>query len=96
MEAVAKSTLTLHLAGVSADGTTTEPVAATLAEEHHSAWGPDGNAIIYDSAPASGGDNQVYVVTRAGRGKAWGTPRRLTYFTIVVRRATWAMELAWK
>ena len=41
-------------------------------------------------------DNQVYVVTRAGRGKAWGTPRRLTYFTIVVRRATWAMELAWK
>ena len=56
---------------VSADGTTTEPVAATSAEEQHSASVPDGNAIIYDSAPESGGNNQVYIVTRAGRGKPW-------------------------
>jgi Tol biopolymer transport system component len=63
---------------VSADGSTTEPVAATSAEEQHSSWGPDGNTIIYDSAPSAADGNQVYVATRAKRGAPWGPPRRLT------------------
>lgn len=63
---------------VSADGMKTEPVAATPAEEQHSAWGPDGNSIIYDLSSAPDFQNQMYVVRRAKRGAAWGSPQRLT------------------
>ena len=48
---------------VSADGTTTETVVATPAEEQHSGWSPDGNSIIFDSSSALGGDIEAYIVT---------------------------------
>ena len=63
---------------VSADGTRTEVVAATAAEEQHSAWGPDGNSIIYDRFESGDATNQLYVVRRAKRGAPWGSPQRLT------------------
>jgi Tol biopolymer transport system component len=63
---------------VSADGTRTEVVAATAAEEQHSAWGPDGNSIIYDRFESGHATNQLYVVRRAKRGAPWGSPQRLT------------------
>ena len=62
---------------VSADGMKTEPVAATPAEEQHSAFGPDGNSIIFDLSTANQ-PNQLYVARRARRGAPWESPRRLT------------------
>lgn len=63
---------------VSADGLKTEVAAGSPAEEQHSAWGPDGNSIIFDLSTAPDFTNQVYVVRRARRGAPWGTPLRLT------------------
>ena len=63
---------------VSADGMKTEPVAVSPAEEQHSAWGPDGNSIIFDLSTASDSTNQLHLVRRARRGAPWGAPRRLT------------------
>lgn len=52
---------------ISADGTQTETVVATPAEEQHSGWSPDGNSIVFDSASALGGDNQASkMVSRRG------------------------------
>ncbi len=63
---------------VSVDGTTTETVAATAAEEQHAGFRPDGNAIIFDSGPALGGDYQAYISTRVKRGQPWGQARQFT------------------
>jgi len=63
---------------VSADGMRTETVTATPAEEQHSAWGPEGNSIIYDLSTSSDPTNQLYLVRRSHRGAPWGVPRRLT------------------
>jgi serine/threonine-protein kinase len=65
---------------VSADGTRTETVVATPAEEEHAGWGPDGNSLVYDVTPPGGSleTSEAYIVTRAGRGAPWGTPRQLT------------------
>ena len=64
---------------VTADGTRTDVVINTPAEEQHAAWGPDGNTIIFDSGE-SGESNQwdTFVITRAHRGAPWGNPRQLT------------------
>jgi Tol biopolymer transport system component len=61
------------------DGTRTEVVISTPAEEQHAAWGPDGNTIIFDSGE-SGESNrwETFVITRPRRGAPWGTPRQLT------------------
>jgi Tol biopolymer transport system component len=64
---------------VSADGMKTEVVAGTPGEEQHSAWGPDGNSIIFDlSTPRAPGQQQMYVARRAKRGAPWGPAQRLT------------------
>jgi Tol biopolymer transport system component len=64
---------------VSADGTKTEVVVGTPAEEQHAAWGPDGNTIIFDSGESGEGNRwDAFVVTRPQRGAAWGAPRQLT------------------
>ena len=63
---------------VSADGTTTETVSATAAEEQHAGFSPDGNSIIFDSGPALGGNYQAYVATRPKRGQPWGPAQQFT------------------
>jgi Tol biopolymer transport system component len=64
---------------VTSDGTRTEVVISTPAEEQHAAWGPDGNTIIFDSGD-SGESNrwETFVITRPHQGAPWGTPRQLT------------------
>ena len=69
----------------SADGTRTDVVAGSPAEEQHAGWGPDENSIVYDASPPSDGRNvssaniwDAYIVTRARRGAPWGGPRQLT------------------
>jgi Tol biopolymer transport system component len=70
---------------VSADGTHTEVVAGSPAEEQHAAWGPDGNTILFDASRPP--DNrkvtatnvwEAYIVPRSRRGTPWGVPRQLT------------------
>jgi Tol biopolymer transport system component len=56
----------------------TEMVTNSPAEEQHSAWGPDGNSIIFDLSTSADSSNQMYVVKRVRRGAPWGSPRRLT------------------
>ena len=63
---------------VSADGTRTERVTASPAEEQHAGFGPDGNSIVFDLTPPSGAQTEAYIVTRARRGDPWGAPRQLT------------------
>jgi Tol biopolymer transport system component len=63
---------------ISADGMKTEAVANSSGEEQHSAWGPDGNSIIFDRFEPASSMNQVYVARRAKRGAPWEPPRRLT------------------
>ena len=48
------------------------------AEEQHSAWGPDGNSIVFDRSTSTEARNEMYVVRRANRGAPWETPRRIT------------------
>ncbi len=69
---------------VSADGTRTEVVAGSPAEEQHAGWGPDGNTILFDASlpPRSTGEIgemwEAHIVTRSHRGAPWGIPRQLT------------------
>jgi Tol biopolymer transport system component len=65
---------------VGANGTRTESVTTSPQEEQHAAWGPDGNTIVFDVTPPSGGLNEweAHIVTRSRRGAPWGAPRQLT------------------
>jgi Tol biopolymer transport system component len=64
---------------VSADGTQTEVVIGTTAEEQHTAWGPDGNTVIFDSGETGEANKwNTFVSTRSRRGAAWEKPRQLT------------------
>jgi TolB protein len=62
----------------SADGTRTEGVAVSNAEEQHGSWSPDGNSVAYSCAEKSNERFDVCVTSRPRKGGRWGAPRRLT------------------
>lgn len=63
---------------VTSDGTRTQTVTATPAEEQHGSWSPDGNSVAFSRGDTVGDLYDVYVTTRARNDAPWGSPRRLT------------------
>jgi eukaryotic-like serine/threonine-protein kinase len=75
---VIRATTKRDLMLVTADGTHTEGVAVTGAEEQHGSWSPDGNSVAYAVGLMSNERYNVYVTSRARKGAPWGKPRQLT------------------
>jgi Tol biopolymer transport system component len=81
------SEIALHSGGVqggailvvSADGGTPTPVVDFPGAEGNPAWSPDGRALAFASqGPRGQGPMTVWIVSREGVGRPWGTPRQLT------------------